>query len=96
MIIVQRTDEFIGWLSNLRDLSAKARIAQRIDRIAAGNFGDTKSVGDGVSELRFAFGPGYRIYYTMKGEVVVILLSGGDKDTQSRDIEKAKKLAQEL
>jgi putative addiction module killer protein len=96
MIIVQRTDEFIGWLRNLRDLSAKARIAQRIDRIAAGNFGDTKSVGDGVSELRFAFGPGYRIYYTMKGEVVVILLSGGDKDTQSRDIEKAKKLAQEL
>jgi putative addiction module killer protein len=96
MLEVLRTDVFINWLKDLRDTSAKVRIAKRIDRIIDGNFGDTKSVGDGISELRFTFGPGYRVYYTMKGEVVVILLCGGDKDSQSRDIEKAKKLAQEI
>jgi putative addiction module killer protein len=93
---VRFTNEFISWLKNLRDTSAKARIAKRIDRIGLGNFGDTKSIGENVSELRFSFGAGYRVYYTFKGEVVVILLCGGDKGSQSRDIEKAKKLAKEL
>ena len=74
----------------------KVRIAKRIDRIASGNFGDAKSVGDGVSELRFAFGPGYRVYYTRRGDVVVILLCGGDKDSQERDIERAKMMAKEI
>jgi putative addiction module killer protein len=96
MIEVRQTEEFIDWLKELRDVSARARIAKRIDRITHNNFGDTKSVGDNVSELRFPFGPGYRVYYTMKGEVVVILLCGGDKDSQSRDIERAKKLAREI
>jgi putative addiction module killer protein len=96
MFEVRRTDEFVEWLKDLRDVSAKARIAKRIDRIAEGNFGDTKSVGGNVSELRFTFGAGYRVYYTLMGEIVVILLCGGDKDSQSRDIEKAKKLAKEV
>jgi putative addiction module killer protein len=96
MLEVRRTDEFIDWLKDLRDVSTKARIAKRIDRIAEGNFGDTKSVGGTVSELRFTFGAGYRVYYTLMGEIVVILLCGGDKDSQSRDIEKAKKLAKEV
>jgi len=96
MIEVRRTAEFIDWITDLRDVSARARIAKRIDRIAQGNFGDVKSVGDGVSELRFTFGPGYRVYFTRKGDVVVILLCGGDKDSQARDIERAKALALEV
>jgi putative addiction module killer protein len=69
--------------------------SQADDRIAQGNFGDARSIGDGVSELRFAFGPGYRIYYTRRGDVVVILLCGVDKDSQARDIERAKIMARE-
>ena len=71
-------------------------IAKRIDRIAQGNFGDAKSVGDGVGELRFDFGPGYRIYYARRGNVVVILLCGSGKDKQARDIERAKTMAREI
>jgi putative addiction module killer protein len=96
MFEVRRTDAIIDWLIELRDVNARARIAKRIDRIALGNFGDTKPVGNNVNELRFTFGPGYRVYYMLKGEVVVVLLCGGDKGSQSRDIEKAKKLAQEI
>lgn len=96
MFEVRRTAEFIAWLTELRDVQARARIAKRLDRIADGNFGDAKSVGDGVSELRFTFGPGYRVYYTMRGEIVVILLCGGDKGSQSRDIERAVALAKEV
>ena len=96
MLEVLRTTEFIEWLTGLRDIQARARIAKRIDRIAQGNFGDAKSVGDGVSELRFDFGPGYRIYYARRGNVVVILLCGGDKDSQARDIERAKIMAREI
>ena len=96
MLEVRRTDAFMDWITALRDVSAKARIAKRIDRIASGNFGDAKSVGDGVSELRFAFGPGYRVYYTRRGDVVVILLCGGDKDSQERDIELAKNMSKEI
>ena len=96
MFDVRRTAEFIDWLTALRDVEARARIAKRIDRIAAGNLGDAKSVGDGVSELRFTFGPGYRVYFTMRGAVVVILLCGGDKGSQRRDIERAKAMVKEL
>lgn len=96
MIEVLRTAEFIDWLTALRDVQARARIAKRIDRIAQGNFGDAKPVGDGVSELRFTFGPGYRVYYTRRGDVVVILLCGGDKGSQGRDIERAKAMAKEV
>ncbi len=96
MLQVRRTTEFIDWLVNLRDVAARARIAKRIDRIAAGNFGDAKSLGDGVSELRFTFGPGYRVYYTRCGDIVVILLCGGDKGSQNRDIERAKAMALEI
>ena len=80
----------------LRDIPARARIAKRIDRIALGNFGDAKSVGGGVSELRFTFGPGYRVYYTRRGDIVVILLCGGDKGSQEQDIERAKAIAKEI
>ena len=96
MLEVRRTVAFIEWLTGLRDLQARARIAKRIDRIAQGNLGDAKSVGGGVSELRFAFGPGYRVYYTLRDNVVVILLCGGDKDSQSRDIERATAMAKEI
>jgi len=96
MLEVLRTTEFIEWLTGLRDIQARVRIAKRIDRIAQGNFGDAKSVGDGVSELRFDFGPGYRIYYVRRGNVVMILLCGGDKDSQARDIERAKIMVREI
>ena len=96
MFEVRRTAEFLEWIGALRDVQARARIAKRIDRIALGNFGDSKPVGNGVSELRFTFGPGYRVYYTRRGDVVVILLCGGDKGSQERDIKRAKFLATEV
>lgn len=96
MFEVRRTEEFADWLKGLRDLMARSRIATRIARVEEGNFGDHKSVGDGVSELRFTFGPGYRVYYTQRGDVVVILLCGGDKGSQDRDIERAKAMAKEI
>lgn len=96
MIEVRRTEEFAEWLGDLRDVAGKARIIQRIDRLQAGNFGDHKSVGGDVSELRMTFGPGYRVYYTMRGSVVVILLCGGDKGSQEKDIAKAHELAKEI
>jgi putative addiction module killer protein len=96
MFEVRRTASFIEWLTGLRDREARARIAKCIDRIAQGNLGDAKSVGDGVSELRFAFGPGYRVYFTMRGSIVVILLCGGDKGSQDRDIERAIDMAREI
>jgi putative addiction module killer protein len=96
MYEVRRTDEFMNWLAGLKDIEAKVRIAKRIDRIAGGNFGDAKSIGNGVSELRFDFGPGYRAYYTVRGNIVVILLCGGSKQTQRRDIERAITLAKEV
>lgn len=96
MIEVRTTDEFNEWLRDLRDIKGRARILVRIGRIESGNFGDAKPVGGGVSELRLQFGPGYRVYYTMQGETVTILLCGGDKSTQDRDIERAKKIAKEI
>ena len=96
MIEVRRSDLFIEWLAELRDTVAKVRIAKRIDRMERGNFGDHRSVGGEVSELRFTFGPGYRVYYTQRGNTVVILLCGGDKGSQERDIELAQRMAKEI
>ena len=96
MFEVRRTAEFIDWLTNLTDVQARARIAKRLDRLADGNFGDAKLLGDGIAELRFTFGPGYRIYYAVRGRVVVILLCGGDKQSQPRDIARAVIMAKEL
>lgn len=90
---VLRTRAFADWLRGLRDDRAKARISLRIDRLAIGHEGDTKSVGAGVSELRIDYGPGYRIYFTRRGDTLVILLCGGDKSSQRRDIACAKALA---
>jgi putative addiction module killer protein len=92
---ILRTAAFIGWLGELRDGTAKARIARRIDRLIGGNFGDVKSVGEGVSELRIDHGPGYRVYFTRRGSVTILLLCGGDKDSQNRDIARAKSLARQ-
>ena len=81
------------WYEQLKDRQAKARIAVRIRRMQFGNFGDAKAVGSGVFELRFDFGPGYRVYYTERHGEIVVFLAGGDKSTQAQDIEKAKELA---
>jgi putative addiction module killer protein len=94
-IEIRESIEFRDWLDNLRDRKARLRIDDRIKRLAAGHLGDTKSVGDGIQELRFKFGPGYRVYYTWVGKVLVLLLTGGDKDSQVRDIVRAKRLAKE-
>jgi putative addiction module killer protein len=91
-----KSDEFDAWLSNLKDQVGKALIAKRIESAQAGNFGDCEPVGDGVSEMRIHFGPGYRAYFTRRGEVVYLLLLGGDKSTQKRDIKRAKDMARAL
>jgi putative addiction module killer protein len=93
MIEIRQTVIFAKWLRGLRDMQGKARIQMRLDRIERGLFGDVKPVGEGVSELRIDFGPGYRIYFAQAGQITVILLCGGDKGTQTRDIVAAKKLA---
>ena len=95
MIELIRSGTFDTWLSSLRDRRAVARIAARLDRLAAGNPGDVEPVGEGVSELRINYGPGYRVYFIQRGPVLVILLCGGDKSTQSKDIKQAKVLAAE-
>ena len=95
MIDVVRTDEFETWLEKLKDTRGKLRIVQRIDRLAEGNPGDVGPVGKGVSELRLNVGPGYRVYYLQDGDTLVLLLCGGDKSTQQKDIEKAHELAEE-
>ncbi len=96
MIEIRRAERFISWLSSLRDARAVAKIAIRIKRMGNGNFGDVAPVGEGVNEMRINYGPGYRVYFVQRGEVVVILLCGGDKSTQSRDIAAAKALAKEI
>lgn len=93
---IRKTDTYAQWIDGLRDLQARARIQVRIERLAAGNAGDVKAVGDGVSELRINYGPGYRVYFTKRGREVVILLAGGDKSTQSADIKIALRLARNL
>jgi putative addiction module killer protein len=96
VIEVRQTEVFGQWIADLRDRRAAARIAARIDRLRQGAFGDVKSVGEGVSELRIDYGPGYRVYLKRQGEVIVVLLCGGDKSGQARDIGKAKAWAKEL
>ena len=96
IMIVKPLPSFSNWLKKLRDKPAKISIVERISRLSSGLFGDSKSVGDGVSELRIHVGPGYRLYYTIRQQQVIILLVGGDKSTQATDIEKAKKLAKEI
>jgi putative addiction module killer protein len=93
--VIVETEHFRDWLDGLRDGKARLRIDDRLRRLANGNAGDTKSVGDGVQELRLHFGPGYRIYYIWRDGVLIILLCGGDKSSQARDIAKAKELAKE-
>lgn len=89
------SDAFDAWFRGLRDRAGKARVSVRIERLAAGNPGDVKAVGDGVSEMRIAFGPGYRVYHTTRGPLVIVLSAGGDKSTQAADIAEAKRIARE-
>jgi putative addiction module killer protein len=96
MIDVRKTDAFEQWLSSLRDVRAQARIVSRIDRVAFGLMGDTKPVGDGVREMRVDYGPGYRVYFVQRGKTIIILLCGGDKRTQDKDIKIAKAMAADL
>lgn len=95
MLEVRQTTEFSDWLNVLRDVRAKAKVLVRVDRLAHGNPGDVAPVGEGVSELRINYGPGYRVYYVQRGNRYILLLAGGDKSTQSRDITRAKRLAAE-
>ena len=96
MIQIQQTETYAKWFAGLRDRVARARIDIRIRRLSLGNAGDAKPVGEGVSELRIDHGPGYRLYFIRRGEVVIVLLAGGDKSTQDKDIRTAKALAKDL
>lgn len=91
-----QSHEFASWLAGLKDLGGKARIADRIVRAESGSFGDCSSVGDGISEMRIHYGPGYRVYFTRHGEVIYLLLIGGDKSTQAKDITHAKTMVKTL
>ncbi|MDR0320931.1 MAG: type II toxin-antitoxin system RelE/ParE family toxin [Treponema sp.] len=96
MKVIRETETFKTWFANLRDAGAQYRILTRIKRLSEGNPGDVKPAGEGISEMRIDYGPGYRIYYKDTGREIIILLCGGDKRTQSRDIEQAKELLQNL
>lgn len=96
MIEIRKTDAFVEWLDGLQDIRARARILVRIERLVAGNPGDVRPVGEGVSEMRINYGPGYRVYFKKKGQRVVILLAGGDKESQSKDIKTALRLSRNL
>jgi putative addiction module killer protein len=96
MIEIRETEEFKNWLNALRDTAAKVKITSRIQRMKFGNFGDVAPVGSGVSELRIHFGPGYRVYYCQRGNEIIVLLCGGDKSSQQRDIQAALKRASYL
>jgi len=95
MNTLKQTAQFKKWLKSLKDSRAKAKIAQRIQRLKLGNAGDVKPVGGGISELRVDYGPGYRVYYTQEGKVIYLVLNGGTKKTQEGDIREAKKIAKE-
>ena len=95
MIELIKSSTFDAWFRGLRDRRAFARIAARIDRLASGNPGDVKPIGGGLSEMRIDYGPGYRVYFMQRGAIIIVLLCGGDKATQQRDIEQAKALAAE-
>ncbi|MDD2317745.1 MAG: type II toxin-antitoxin system RelE/ParE family toxin [Desulfobacterales bacterium] len=96
MIEVCKTDAFAKWIDGLQDIRARARILVRIERLAAGNLRDVKTVGEGISELRIDYGPGYRVYFEKMGQKVIILLAGGDKKSQSKDINTALRLSRNL
>ena len=96
MFEVRETATYAEWFTSLRDKTARTRIDIRIRRLSIGNPGDVKPVGEGVSELRVDYGPGYRVYFVQKADVFVVLLAGGDKSTQDRDIRQAKALARDL
>ena len=96
MVEIRKTDHFIQWLDDLADIRARARVQARIERLAAGNPGDVGSVGEGVSELRINYGPGYRVYFKKRGRELIILLAGGSKSTQAKDIKAALRLARNL
>jgi putative addiction module killer protein len=93
---IRKSAEFAAWLDGLRDLRGRARVQARIERLSAGNPGDVKPVGQGVSELRIDYGPGYRVYFVRKGRTVIVLVAGGDKATQAADIKTALRLARNL
>ena len=94
--LIQQTQTFTHWHSAIRDLRAKIAIARRIERASLGNLGDIKTLGGGISEMRIDVGVGYRVYFTLRGGEIVILLAGGDKSSQDADIRRAKKLAKEV
>ena len=96
MVEVRKTEVYARWLDGLRDVRARARILVRVERLAAGNPGDVRPVGEGVSELRIDYGPGYRVYLKRQGGTIVVLLAGGNKRSQGRDIETALRLARNL
>jgi putative addiction module killer protein len=96
MLEIRKTEAYARWLDGLRDIRARARVLARVERLATGNPGDVKPVGEGVSELRIDYGPGYRVYFTMRGQTVIILLAGGEKRTQASDIKTALHLARNL
>lgn len=96
MLDIRQTDDFAKWLFKLKDRAAKARIIERLDRASSGNLGNYKSLGAGLFELRLTYGPGYRLYFAREGDVIVVLLIGGDKSTQNRDIEKAREILKGL
>ena len=96
MLHIRKTLVYAQWIDNLRDLQGRARILVRVERLAGGNPGDVRPVGGGVSELRIHFGPGYRVYFTRRGNEIIILLAGGDKSTQDADVKTAQGLARNL
>ena len=96
MFEIRKTKTFAKWLNGLRDMRARARVQVRIERLGTGNVGDAKSVGEGVSEMRIDYGPGYRVYFTKRGSEVIVLLAGGDKRIQDADIRTALRLARSL
>jgi putative addiction module killer protein len=96
MVEIRKTEAFVKWLDGLRDIQARSRVLVRIERLATGNPGDVKPVGEGVSELRIDYGPGYRVYFVQQGQTVIVLLAGGDKRTQATDIRTAIRLARNL
>ena len=96
MVEIRKTERFAKWIDSLRDVRGRARILARIERLAGGHGGDVKRIGEGVSEMRIDFGPGYRVYFRKRGQELIILLAGGDKSTQARDIAAALRLARNL
>ena len=96
MYRVLETDNFLEWLDSLKDLSTRLRLLRRLDKARLGNLGDTKALGDSVFEMREKFGPGWRMYYVLRGKTIIVMLGGGDKSSQSNDIKAVKKLSKLL